>query len=79
MANVSCDTNDLIEQAKCFDMCLSPGLQMAVQTYLLSVIAGDTRSPSELADAARCFFSCVSPGEQLAVQNYLLCQIAGAL
>lgn len=72
---VSCATNDLIAGAKCFDQCIPPGMQAAVQTYLLAVIAGGTMDPRELAHAARCFESCIPRGEQLAVQNFLLCQI----
>jgi hypothetical protein len=79
MAAVACDSNSLIDAAKCFQQCIPLGMQAAVQTMLLAQIAGDTRSPSDLANAARCFFDCIPPGEQMAVQNYLLCAILNSL
>jgi hypothetical protein len=79
MPAVDCSTDALIDAAKCFDQCIPPGMQMAVQTMLMASIAGDTRSPSELAAAAACFQQCIPPGEQLAVQNYLLCQLVSVL
>lgn len=73
---VNCDPSSLANAAKCFDSCIPPGEQLAVQTYLLAVIAGGSLDPSVLANAAKCFDTCIPQGEQLAVQNYLLCQIA---
>lgn len=72
---VNCDPSDLANQARCFDSCIPPGEQLAVQTYLLSIIAGGSTDPKVLADAAKCFVSCIPEGHQIAVQNYLLCQI----
>jgi len=72
---VNCDPSSLADAAKCFDSCIPPGDQLAVQTYLLAVIAGVALDPSALANAARCFQQCIPKGEQLAVQNYLLCLI----
>jgi len=76
---VQCDTNSLLDAAKCYQQCIPDGMQSAVQTMLMASIVGDTRSPSDLASAARCFFSCIPKGEQLAVQNYLLCKLLAAL
>ena len=76
---VQCDTNSLLDAAKCYQQCIPDGMQAAVQTMLMAQIVGDTRSPSDLAFAARCFFSCIPKGEQLAVQNYLLCKLLAAL
>lgn len=76
---VACDTNSLIDAAKCYDTCIPAHMQLAVQTMLLASIAGDTRTPSELANAARCFNDCIPPGEQLAVQNLLLCNLVNVL
>lgn len=76
---VSCDTNSLIDAAKCYQQCIPDGMQAAVQTMLIAAITGDTRTPSQLASAATFFFSCVPPGEQLAIQNYLLCQLLSVL
>jgi len=76
---VQCDTNSLLDAAKCYQQCIPDGMQAAVQTMLMAAIVGDTRSPSDLASAARCFFSCIPKGEQVAVQNYLLCQLLSVL
>jgi hypothetical protein len=65
----------LANAARCFDSCIPPGEQLAVQTYLLLQISGLSLTPQQLADAARCFQQCIPKGEQLAVQNYLLCQL----
>jgi hypothetical protein len=79
MPVVACDSNSLIDAAKCFQQCIPQGMQAAVQTMLLAKITGDQRTPSELASAATCFFECIPPGEQMAVQNYLLCALLNAL
>ncbi len=74
----STDPSVLAAQAICFNQCIPPGHQTAVQTYLLAVLAGfDTSQAgaSALAAQAVCFVQCVPPGEQLAVQNYLLTQL----
>ena len=76
MAIPSTDPSVLENNARCFSSCIPIGDQLAVQTYLLAVIAGvSTMNPSDLANAARCFSSCIPPGDQLAVQNYLLTQL----
>jgi hypothetical protein len=72
---VNCDPSTLANAATCFDCDIPPGQQLAVQTYLLAVIAGGSLDPTTLANAARCFQDCIPKGQQLAVQNYLLCQI----
>lgn len=67
------DPNTLAVDATCFN-CLPPGKQLAVETYLLAVIAGADTSEAgvnALGEAARCF-SCLPPGNQIAIQNYLL-------
>ena len=74
MPEISCSPNDLMALATCFDS-IPAGMQLAVQTYLLQQIAGNTMTLNELMDAAKCFDS-IPAGDQLAVQNYLLCQIA---
>jgi len=78
MALASTDPSTLANTARCFDSCIPPGMQPAVQTYLLAVIAGqDTSSAGiqALVNNARCFGMCIAPGDQLAVQNYLLVQL----
>ncbi len=76
---VDCSTDSLVDGAKCFLECIPPGGQLAVQTYLLALLAGGSMDPTVLMNNARCFEACIPPGNQLAVQNYLLCQIASAL
>jgi len=79
--SVSTDPSDLANAARCISCVIPPGDQLAVQTYLLALIAGvDTSSSGiqTLVNAARCFSSCIPPGDQLAVQNYLLTQIVNA-
>lgn len=74
---ISCEPNDLMTLSKCFDA-IPSGMQLAVQTYLLQQIAGNTMTVDELMEAAACFIAKIPAGDQLAVQNYLLCQIASA-
>jgi hypothetical protein len=70
---LSTDPSVLANQARCFVSCLTPGSELAVQTYALAVLAGlDVTNPSDIANQARCFMQCIPPGSQLAVQNYLL-------
>lgn len=79
MSATSTDPGTLANQARCVDCIIPIGDELAVQTYLLALIAGvDTTDPSALANSARCYLSCIPIGEQMAVQNYLLCQIAAA-
>lgn len=74
---VSCEPADLMEAAKCLDQCIPPGMQTAIQTYLLAVIAGVDPNPTTLIDAAKCM-RCIPPAMQIEVQNYLLCAILSA-
>lgn len=74
---ISCDPNDLAQAAACFDKCIPPGDQLAVQTYLLAVIAGESIDPNALMQKAACM-KCIPKGMQLEVMLYLLCQIVNA-
>lgn len=74
---VSCEPADLAEGAKCIDQCVPPGMQTAIQTYLLAIIAGVDPDPATLVSAAKCF-ACIPPMKQIEIQNYLLCQILNA-
>jgi hypothetical protein len=79
MAQTSTDPLVLAAAANCIMQCIPVGQQLAVQTYLLAVIAGlptDAAGAAKLANDARCFTQCISPGDQLAVQNYILAQLA---
>ena len=79
MALSSTDPSVLAGQANCMLQCISPGQQLAVQTFILATIAGlptDAAGAQALANSARCFMQCIAPGEMLAVQDYILAQIA---
>lgn len=71
---ISCDPSTLANAARCFDNCIPKGMQAAVTTYLLWVIAGSNIDFTHLADEANCF-TCLFGSEE-AVKTYLLCQIA---
>ena len=77
---INCDPKALADAAKCFQSCIPAGMQPAVQTYLLAVIAGGSLDPKVLLAAAttpgKSFL--VLEGVQQEVQAYLLCQIASA-
>jgi len=78
MAQTSTDPLVLAAAANCIMQCIPVGSQLAVQTYLLAVIAGlptDAAGAAKLANDARCYMQCIPPGDQLAVQNYILSQI----
>lgn len=71
----NCDPSTLANQANCFLCNIPPGMQAAVQTYLLAQIAKQlgavsTTDPLALQTAASSF---IDISNQLAVQNYLLC------
>lgn len=78
---VSNDPSTLANAATCFLCTIPYGDLMAVQTYLLAVLAGQDTSADgiqTLVNNARCFASCIPPGDQLAVQNYILAQLASS-
>lgn len=70
---MSCEPNDLTELAKCFQ-CLDEKSAMAVELYLLAVIAGVSPDPSALVTASAAFQG-LSTQQNASVQTYLLCQI----
>ncbi len=79
MAIISTDPQTLAAAANCFNCIIPVGEQLAVQTYILAVIAGlptDQAGVQALVNAARCFSCTIPPGDQLAVQNYILAQLA---
>lgn len=71
---VNCDDpNALLEAAKCFK-CIPSGLQGAVQTYLLAVIAGGSLDPDTLMQQAN-EFQKIPKGMLPEVMAMLLCNI----
>lgn len=74
--SVSCDKNDLVN-ASC-GYCYGNQKQVdSIIIYLLTQIAGDTSTPSELATKA-CGFQYPDTRSRDAVMLYLLCSIADA-
>lgn len=71
---VTCTPEALAEDAKCF-ACLPSQQQLAIQTYILTQIAGVAADPDALL-ASAVAFTTVEPQKLLALQAYLLCQIA---
>jgi hypothetical protein len=70
----SCEPSDLASASKCFQ-CLSDKENMAIQAYLLAVIAGGSTDPEVLLAAAKDF-SALDEKSLALVQAYLLCQIS---
>jgi hypothetical protein len=73
---INCDDpNEVLTGAKCFQRCVPPGMHMALQTFLLAVIAGGSLDPDVLMQQAANFKEKIPEGMQADVQNSLLCQI----
>lgn len=70
---VSCDPSDLSAAAAAFRG-LSEEEHLAVQTYLLAVIAGGSLDPNTLEAAASAFRGAGHKSLEQ-IQSYLLCQI----
>lgn len=81
---INCDPKALAAAAVCFDSCISPGAQLAVQSYLLAQILnqlnGASTDPKVILAAATASPNSFLQleGVQQEVQAYLLCQIASA-
>lgn len=82
---MNCDPSSLAAAAVCFDRCIPPGEQAAVQTYLLAQIAFNMNATTTTDPQALLTAALQSPnsflrikGAELEVMAYLLCQIAGA-
>lgn len=71
---MNCDPDSLVQAAKCWN-CIPPGQQLAVQTYLLAVIAGGSLDPDTLLEEAKCF-SCLPPSLLSNIIALLLCNIS---
>lgn len=72
---------EITTEAVCFDTCVPPEMQAALQTYLLNQLrelaGGDVLTVEELVEESKCF-ACIPAGQQSAVQTYLLDQILTA-
>ena len=79
---VDCSSDALIVAATCDQCAIPPGMEAAVQTYILDQIriagGGAVMTTDELIAAAKCYQCNIPPGYQGSVQIYLLCQIANA-
>jgi len=71
---VSCDPQSLSTAAGPL-MSVPTGMNAALQTYLLAVMAGTSTDPLVLMPLASCF-TCLSTQQLAAINTYLLCQIA---
>ena len=69
---MTCTAQSLTNAAKSFES-LSERESLAVQTYLLAVIAGGSTDPATLLASAKCF--CLDRKKLMQIQDYLLCQI----
>lgn len=74
---MACEPLELLEESKCFS-CLTDSRELAIQTYLLQQVAGNSQTVGELFSAASCF-ACLTDHQLRAIQAYLLCQITDAL
>jgi len=77
---MACDTNTLLEQAKCFQCVMTGDLFPAVEIVLLCAIRDGTAltcDPQALVTQASCIRGCIPPGMMSAVKLALLCEIAG--
>lgn len=74
------DLATVINNARCVDSCVPPGMRNAVLIYLLAVAAGiDPTDTKTLLNNARCIDLCIPDGAKPAVIAKLLCDIAGGL
>jgi len=77
--DVSCDPNDLMAEARCYDRCVPPGMHPAIQTYLLQQIAENTMTPEQLVSEAKCLSSCIPAGMMPYIIAMLMCEIVNNL
>lgn len=81
---INCDPNTLAGAAVCYDSCIPPGMQAAVQSYLLAqllnALNGASTDPKVILAAATAYPNSFLQleGMQQEVQAYLLCQLAAA-
>ncbi len=73
---MACDAATLVEQAKCIECAIPPGMMWPVLISLAAQIAGVSTDPATLAELAKCNECQIPPGRQLAVLISLACQIA---
>lgn len=71
---MSCEASSLVQASRCFG-CIPPGMQAAVQSYLLASIAGGSMDPATLLREAACNASCLPPNLLPEIKTSLLCQI----
>lgn len=74
LAEIEATPAQLAAAAKCFVDCISPQEHLAIQTYLLALLAEVDPDPDTLAPLAKCF-ECLSEQQLRAIIVYLLCQL----
>jgi hypothetical protein len=78
---MACDTQILLEQAKCFECNLTPGMFAAAEIVLLCAIRDGTPivcDPQTLVTQASCILGCIPPNMMPAVKLAILCDIVNA-
>lgn len=75
---MACDPSLLLEQAKCFQCALAPGMFDAVEISILCAIRDGTSpncDPQTLITQASCIMGCIPLYMMPAVKIALLCEI----
>lgn len=65
-------TAQLIQDARCIDSCVPPGMRQSIIIYLLAQIAGVSADPQTLVTNAQCVDHCVPAGMRASVIANLL-------
>lgn len=74
---MAADLATVMENARCVDKCIPPGMRLSVLIYLLAVAANiDPTDTNTLLNNAKCIDKCIPPGAMPAVIAKLLCDIA---
>lgn len=73
---IECNANTLADSAQCLSGCLGRDQLLAIEVYLLAVMANQSTDPKDLISQAGQIYCCVPAGMYPAIQAYLLCQIA---
>lgn len=66
---------ELMEDARCIDICIPDGMKLAVLIKVFAENAGMSADPATLMAESRCIANCIPAGMQLSVLVYLANQI----
>jgi hypothetical protein len=73
---IDCSPTELMQGARCLENCLGGPSLVAIQTYLLAIMAKHSTEPNVLINEARCLQNCIPAGFFPAIIAKLLCDIA---